>query len=100
MEYRIMRRRNSTGAALVEHNEDTNRRNRAKRPALSVSSGDGKGRWDQRQFGATDLARSWSAAASRAPVQAVQRSAIRDQAQGDRRAIRRPARPCHRALGR
>ena len=33
--------------------------------------------WDQRQFGATDLARSWPAATSDPPVQAVQRSAIR-----------------------
>ena len=34
--------------------------------------GDGEGRWDQRQFGATDLACSWPAATSGPPVQAVE----------------------------
>src|SRR5262245_8590044 len=52
---------------------------------------------DQRKFGATDLARSWPSAAFGPPVQAVQRSAIRGEAQRDRRALRRSARPRHRA---
>ena len=62
--------------------------------------GDGEGHWDQRQFGATDLAYSWPAAPSGPPVQAVQRSPIRGQAQRDRRPLRQPAQPRHRSLGR
>jgi Winged helix-turn helix len=62
--------------------------------------GDGEGHWDQRQFGATDLAYSWPAAPSGPPVQVVQRSPIRGQAQRDRRPLRQPAQPRHRSLGR
>jgi hypothetical protein len=59
---------------------------------LAKGHGDGEGRWHQRQFGATDLARSWAAAASGPPVQAVERSAVRGQAPRDRRPLRQSAR--------
>ena len=62
--------------------------------------GDGEGRWHQHQFGATDLACSWLAAASGPPVQAVPRSPICGQAQRDRRPLHQPAQPRHRSLGR
>src|SRR6202044_3131449 len=38
--------------------------------------GDGESRWDQRQFGATDLACSWLSAASGPPVSDLSRSPI------------------------
>ena len=62
--------------------------------------GDGQGSRDQRQFGAAHLARAWPAAAPGAPVQAVQRPAVRRQAARHRRPLRRSAGPCRRALGR
>src|SRR5450631_4472385 len=40
---------------------------------------DGEGGWAQREFGSTHLARPWSATAPDAPVQAVQRPALRRQ---------------------
>ena len=54
----------------------------------------------QRQFGATHLAQTWLAAASDAPVQAVQRPAVRRQAARHRRALCRSAGACRRSLDR
>src|SRR5580692_11414913 len=54
----------------------------------------------QREFGPTNLARPWSATAPDAPVQAVQRPALRRQIARRRRALCRSARTRHRPVGR
>ena len=61
---------------------------------------DGQGPGHQRQFGATHLAQTWFAAAPDAPVQAVQRPAVRRQAARHRRALRGSAGACRRSVDR
>ena len=53
-----------------------------------------------RPLGAADLARARAAAAPGQGLQALQRPALRREAARHRRAVRRPAGACHRALGR
>ena len=61
---------------------------------------DREGGGAQRKFRSTHLARPWSATAPDAPVQAVQRPALRRQIARCRRALCRSARTRHRPVGR
>ena len=61
---------------------------------------DGEGGGAQRQFGSTYLAQARPPAAPDAPVQALQRSALRRQIARRRRALCRSARARHRPVGR
>src|SRR5277367_5145259 len=61
---------------------------------------DGEGGGAQREFGPANLTHPWSATAPDAPVQAVQRPALRRQIARRRRALCRSARTRHRPVGR